>query len=519
MGEIPGVFASSNRAESCLDSACGGAQRTSIISMNQDATSISPQHPPECVRIGGHKPGARRHARSIAWFLGAAALLSGQPTHAADQYWDVNGSATGLGGTGNWTTAATPANWNDSNGTSTPAPWTNGNNAFFTGTAGTVTLVGTTNLAAAAMSIQSTGYVFTNTSTSSRFLTVAGALSLSNNVALTFEISSGTGSGEVRIGSISSGVGSALTIKGGASATNYDRLQITSETTVSVDTTIVPSGSVAGAAIGYYVSVTGAATGVPKAVAITSNITNNSTALFMLGAAVNNTLTYSGKITGTGGVAFTADNAGNGAGAINVTGTASDYTGATMVNASMAGVVTLNSANSTALGATSSITVKQGSLTLGADNQLPNSASVTLAGGTLGTGGFSERGGALAAPTAGAGLLTLTATSTIDFGTGTTSILEFAGLGTHTNGAILRIINWDGVPVTGDGTERLLFAGTSTDFTNLYAQSDVTFNGAAGYMVDQFSGFYEVTAVPEPSTLTAILLGVGLLGWSLRRPT
>jgi hypothetical protein len=67
-------------------------------------------------------------------------------------------------------------------------------------------------------------------------------------------------------------------------------------------------------------------------------------------------------------------------------------------------------------------------------------------------------------------------------------------------GAILQITNWNGTAITGGGTERLLFAGTTTDFTSLFAQSDVTFNGLAGYDAVQFGGYYEITAVPEPAT-------------------
>jgi PEP-CTERM motif-containing protein len=50
--------------------------------------------------------------------------------------------------------------------------------------------------------------------------------------------------------------------------------------------------------------------------------------------------------------------------------------------------------------------------------------------------------------------------------------------------------------------------------------STVTFNGTAGYGIDQFAGFYEVTslvAVPEPSTWISGALVVGVVGCSQRR--
>ncbi|WP_246681601.1 autotransporter-associated beta strand repeat-containing protein [Mesorhizobium sp. B2-4-3] len=81
--------------------------------------------------------------------LVSAALLAGLgavPAGAADLYWDVNGTAVGLGGTGAWNT--TSLLWNpSSDGVTGPmASWNNaavgGDNAFFNGTAGTVTLAG-----------------------------------------------------------------------------------------------------------------------------------------------------------------------------------------------------------------------------------------------------------------------------------------------------------------------------------------------------------------------------------------
>ena len=69
------------------------------------------------------------------------------------------------------------------------------------------------------------------------------------------------------------------------------------------------------------------------------------------------------------------------------------------------------------LSATTAGSINGGTLLLGASNVLNDAASVTLGGGTLATGGFSETLGAL----------TLTANSTIDFGAGNTSVLSFSG--------------------------------------------------------------------------------------------
>jgi hypothetical protein len=155
-----------------------------------------------------------------------------------------------------------------------------------------------------------------------------------------------------------------------------------------------------------------------------------------------------------------------------------------------------------------------GTLMLGANNQINIAATMTLNGGTLALGGKSEG----AAGTNGVGALTLTVTSTIDFAVGvTSSVIQFAGLGTHTGGTLLQITNWNGTPVTGGGTERLLFAGTTTSFTSLYAQSDVTFNGLAGYNAVQFAGYYEIAAIPEPSTWFAASFAFIAAGFHQRR--
>ena len=200
-----------------------------------------------------------------------------------------------------------------------------------------------------------------------------------------------------------------------------------------------------------------------------------------------------------------------GAGTQTLTG-ANTFTGATTVSA---GTLALSTIAGGALGATSSVTVNtSGTVMLGADNQINDSATMTLAGGTLALGGKSEG----TAGTTGVGALTLTATSTIDFAVGATnSIIQFAGLGTHTAGAILQVINWNGTPNTGGGTERLLFAGTTTSFTSLYAQSDVLFDGLSGYSAVQFSGYYEIAAVPEPSTYIVGALALAAIGFQQAR--
>jgi autotransporter-associated beta strand protein len=327
-------------------------------------------------------------------------------------------------------------------------------------------------------------------------LELSGAVSL-GAAARTFQIDN---SGLTTLsGVVSGGVG------GGITKTGAGTLALTASNTYSSTTTI---------SAGTLQLGNGGTTGT---LATTSGIADNANFTINRSNAVAQGTDFTGSaIAGTGSVT----QAGGGTTTLNAANT---YTGATTVNA---GTLRLDSAGSTTprLVGTSGITVNSGGTLLMANSsgttsndRIGNAATMTLAGGTFNTGGLSERGGTVLAPTAGIGALTLTATSTIDFGAGTTSMIEFAGVGTHTLGTVLQIINWDGIAGTGGGTEALLFAGTTTAFTSIYNQADVSFNGIAGYDAVQFTGFYEITKVPEPGTWIGGSLALAALAFSQRR--
>jgi autotransporter-associated beta strand protein len=226
--------------------------------------------------------------------------------------------------------------------------------------------------------------------------------------------------------------------------------------------------------------------------------------------AVSPILTLNGSNTGSNTISGTISNGAatngvavtkSGAGTWVLTGNNS-YTGATLISNG-----TLNAGAAGALGSgttgTSGITINSGGTLLlsgsaGVTDRIKNTAGITLNGGIFNTGGLTEAGGGTGTRTAGMGALTLTANSTIDFGTGN-SIIEFAGLGPHVpiTGADLAILNWTGTGGTAGGTDQLLFAGTTTDFTSQFDQSDVSFNGVQGYNAIQIAlGYYEVVEVP-----------------------
>jgi hypothetical protein len=103
--------------------------------------------------------------------LGTAATFTGATNAAASQrpmitidvnvaglpYWDTNGSAAGLGGTGTWDTI-TP-NFNDSTGTGTPFAYIPSKLAIFAGTAGTVTIAAGGITENGGLQFTTTGYV------------------------------------------------------------------------------------------------------------------------------------------------------------------------------------------------------------------------------------------------------------------------------------------------------------------------------------------------------------------------
>jgi autotransporter-associated beta strand protein len=203
------------------------------------------------------------------------------------------------------------------------------------------------------------------------------------------------------------------------------------------------------------------------------------------------------------------------------------YVGTTTVNGGTLEIANSGSTSSGRISGTSGVTVNSGGTLLlsgssSFSDRINDSATMNLAGGTFNTGGVSEVNGPAGSRTPGIGALTLSANSTIDFGSGS-SIIEFAGLGAHTatTGPDLAILNWTGTVNAPGGTDQLLFKGVISDFTGKFSQSDVSFNGVTGYNIFQITtgtnGYYEVTEVPEPSTWVAGALVFATLVISQRR--
>ena len=203
------------------------------------------------------------------------------------------------------------------------------------------------------------------------------------------------------------------------------------------------------------------------------------------------TTTESGSLSGAGGITK------QGTGTLIVTGDNS-YTGAVAVDA---GVLNLNSSVGGAAATTSSVSVASGAtLLLSQSDQVSNTAAVTLSGGTIQrASGVSEVFGSL----------NLTASSFLDFSSGTAGTLEFSGI-SYTPSALLVL---DIANFTQGST--LVFQTTS----NL-SMTGFTFSGSGGFGSSSFNGTtFTITAIPEPSTLVAggaLLLGLAFS--ALRRP-
>lgn len=162
------------------------------------------------------------------------------------------------------------------------------------------------------------------------------------------------------------------------------------------------------------------------------------------------------------------------------------------------------------------IQVNEGSLTLGAANQIGNGTDLILNGGTFRTGNAS------AGYAESLGDLTLNASSTIDLGSaaGLRDLIFVDSNGVAwSGGATLTVANWAGT-ISG-GTAGRIFFGSNASGLGAGQLSQITFSGySAGA---QILGTGEIvplnltTAVPEPGTYATAALLVLLALWHRRR--
>jgi autotransporter-associated beta strand protein len=194
---------------------------------------------------------------------------------------------------------------------------------------------------------------------------------------------------------------------------------------------------------------------------------------------------------------FGASTAGltkSGSGTLTLSGaSANTYTGLTTINA---GTLNLNkSANTAAIAGNVTLSASGATLLLSASGQVADASVVTLSGGTIRRGGnVSEVFGDL----------NLTTASYLDYGAGNDAgTIRF---GNYTPSSLLTVQNF----LPGN---KLQFGNTisSTDLNNA-----TLFSFSNGFTTGTESGFFTITAIPEPSTYAAAAALLALLLWPSR---
>jgi hypothetical protein len=151
----------------------------------------------------------------------------------------------------------------------------------------------------------------------------------------------------------------------------------------------------------------------------------------------------------------------------------------------------------------SSTTLIGGTLLLGGSNVLPDNANLTLSGGNLSTGGYSDSLNALS----------LTSNGIINMGSGSGSEITFASAGAWSG--ILSVWNYTGAPWT-NGSDKLIFSnpsGVNLTQVQFYSDEGTTLIGTGG------AGFIgnELVPVPEPTAFATALLLLISVGYRERK--
>jgi hypothetical protein len=165
-------------------------------------------------------------------------------------------------------------------------------------------------------------------------------------------------------------------------------------------------------------------------------------------------------------------------------------------------VLNLNSLTGSAAGGTTSVAVAtNATLLISQNNQVNNTATVSLTGGTIRTAsGVSEA----------FGNLTVTGSGFLDFGTTSYANSNTISFGTYTPSALLTINNFD------YGSTLIFKSDLSSSITN---SSFFAFNngGIASSSWNAGTSTFTITAIPEPSTYLAAAGLLAVFLWPSRK--
>ena len=332
--------------------------------------------------------------------------------------------------------------------------------------------------------------------------TLSGTGTVNGNATL-------TGNGAINLGSTGS-IGGTLGVTGG----NWNGLgTVAGQVTSSSGNFNIGSGANLTASTG--VNVTGGTiSSTDSTGTITGSVNYTSSA----------SSTFNGVIAGSGNT-LTLNNPA----AMLTLGGTNTYTGATTITSG-----TLVAGVTNALKNTASVTVNNtGTLMLGASGAINSAASVTLAGGTFNAQGNSQGSAdptpSTGAPTAGLGALTLSQSSTLDFGTSSSnSVIAFAASGAQSWNGTLTILDWNGVIGSPDTTpgagQDALYIGSDNTSASLTGTQlgEIQFDignsvYGAGQAADGEIFALGTNPVPEPSTVFGAVALLSLVGYRERR--
>ncbi len=150
------------------------------------------------------------------------------------------------------------------------------------------------------------------------------------------------------------------------------------------------------------------------------------------------------------------------------------------------------------------IEIASGTLLTSGNNQIPDASELTLSGGTLNSGGFTES----------LGSLKVTSPSSINLAGN--SLLTFGDSTAQSWSGSLQILNWTG-NLAGGGIEQLRFLNLGLTNTQL---SSITFVDPLGLPAGSYPATLlgnELIPVPEPATLWSSLGLLSLVFWREQR--